>query len=95
MTHPIKAAITVGEPNWAPLELVLPACELEHFMYMGRAGEIELYKHWLTRRYLNISADGQRFYRYSVCVRPNTRLTRRGREFKGGWKCVLLPMRPV
>ena len=33
-------------------------------MYMGRAGEIELYKHWLTRRYLNISADGQRFYRY-------------------------------
>ena len=34
-------------------------------MYMGRAGEIELYKHCLTRRYLNISADGQRFYRYS------------------------------
>jgi hypothetical protein len=65
MTHPIRAAITVGEPNWAPLELVLPACELENFMYMGRAGEIELYKHWLTRRYLNISADGQRFYRYS------------------------------
>ena len=25
MTHPIKAAITVGEPNWTPLELVLPA----------------------------------------------------------------------
>ena len=65
MTHPIKAAITVGESNWAPLELLLPACELENFMYMGRAGEIELYKHWLTRRYLNISADGQRFYRYS------------------------------
>jgi hypothetical protein len=34
-------------------------------MYMGRAGEIELYKHRLRRRYLNISADGQRFYRYS------------------------------
>ncbi len=65
MTHPIKAAITVGEPNWTPLELLLPASELENFMYMGRAGEIELYKHWLTRRYLNISADGQRFYRYS------------------------------
>ena len=65
MTHPIKAAITVGEPNWTPLELVLPTSELENFMYMGRAGEIELYKHGLTRRYLNISADGQRFYRYS------------------------------
>ena len=65
MTRPTEFAITVGEPNWAPLELVLPACELENFMYMGRAGEIELYKHQLTRRYLNISADGQRFYRYS------------------------------
>jgi len=65
MTHPIKAAITVGGPNWTPLELVLPAGELEDFMYMGRAGEIELYKHCLTRRYLNISADGMRFYRYS------------------------------
>ena len=39
--------------------------ELENFMYMGRAGEIELYKHRFTRRYLNISADGRRFYRYS------------------------------
>jgi hypothetical protein len=65
MTHLIKAAITVGEPNWTPLELHLPTCELENFMYMGRAGEIELYKHCLTRRYLNISADGQRFYCYS------------------------------
>jgi len=65
MTLPIEASITVGEPNWVPLELVLPACELENFMYMGRSGEIELYKHCLTRRYLNISADGQRFYRYS------------------------------
>jgi hypothetical protein len=60
-----RAPITVGEPNWAPLELVLPAWELENFMYMGRAGEIELYKHRSTRRYLNISADGRRFYRYS------------------------------
>jgi hypothetical protein len=60
-----RAPITVGEPNWAPLELVLPAWELENFMYMGRAGEIELYKHRSTRRYLNISADGRRFYRNS------------------------------
>lgn len=64
MTERIKIAITVGDPNWAPLEVVLPACELENFMYMGRAGEIELYKHRLTRRYLNISQDGRRFYRY-------------------------------
>jgi hypothetical protein len=65
MTGPFQAQITVGEPNWAPLELVLPVRELENYMYMGRAGEIELYKHRFTRRYLNVSADGSRFYRYS------------------------------
>jgi hypothetical protein len=64
MTNPIQIPITVGEPNWTPLELAVPARELENFMYMGRAGEIELYKHSLTRRYLNISRDGRRFYRY-------------------------------
>ena len=64
MTHLIEAAITVGEPNWTPLELAVPACELENFMYMGRAGEIELYKHQLTRRYLNIERNSHKFYRY-------------------------------
>jgi len=33
-------------------------------MYMGRAGEIELYKHRFTRRYLNIGRNSQSFYRY-------------------------------
>lgn len=64
MTLPIQAPITVGEPNWAPLELAVPAWELENFMYMGRAGEIELYKHRLTRRYLNIGRNSQSFYQY-------------------------------
>ena len=64
MTLPIQAAITVGEPNWTPLELAVPACELENFMYMGRAGEIELYKHQLTRQYLNIGRNSHKFYRY-------------------------------
>ena len=64
MTTPFESPITVGEPNWTPLELAVPARELEDFMYMGRTGEIELYKHRLTRRYLNISHDGRRFYRY-------------------------------
>lgn len=64
MTVPFRTPITVGEPNWIPLERVLPASELENYMYMGRAGEIELYKQRLTRRYLNISRDSGRFYRY-------------------------------
>ena len=64
MSDPIRVPVTVGEPNWTPLELAVPTCELENFMYMGRAGEIELYKHRLTRRNLNISRDDGRFYRY-------------------------------
>ena len=34
-------------------------------MYMGKAGDIVLYKHRLTRRYLNIAAATGRFYRYA------------------------------
>jgi hypothetical protein len=64
MTELTQFAITVGEPNWTPLEQAVPACELENFMYMGRAGEIELYKHQFTRRYLNIGRSSHKFYRY-------------------------------
>ena len=31
---------------------------------MGYAGEIELYKHRFTRRYLNIGWNSQRFFQY-------------------------------
>ena len=34
-------------------------------MYMGKAGDIVLYKHRLTRRYLNIDAVTGKFYRYA------------------------------
>lgn len=64
MTNPNQVPVTVGEPNWTPLERTVPASELDSFMYMGRAGDIELYKHRLTRRYLNIGRNSQRFYRY-------------------------------
>lgn len=64
MPEPPQVRTSVGEPNWAPLEAAMPFTELEHFMYMGCAGEIELYKHQFTRRYLNISRDAERFYQY-------------------------------
>ena len=64
MTDPNQVAVTIGEPNWAPLERSVPPTELENFMYMGRAGEIELYKHQFTRRYLNIGRSSHKFYRY-------------------------------
>jgi hypothetical protein len=63
MTSSGQNPIVVGEPNWRPLEMVLTPGDCEEFMYMGRTGEIESYKHRWTRRYLNISAEGARFYR--------------------------------
>jgi hypothetical protein len=57
--------ISVDEPNWEPLERALTLRECLDSIYMGRAGEIELYKHYFTRRYLNIARDSQTFYRYS------------------------------
>lgn len=64
MSSRMNLQITVVEPNWEPLEAVIPIEELDGFMYMGSAGEIELYKHRLTRRYLNISRDAAKFYQY-------------------------------
>ena len=64
MTKLNPFAITIGEPNWIPLELAVPTRELENYMYMGCAGEIELYKHKSTRRYLNIGRSSYKFYRY-------------------------------
>jgi len=51
--------------DWMPLERTIGADLCHSFMYMGRSGEIHLYKHIGTRRYLNIASDGQ-CYRYSL-----------------------------
>ena len=53
------------EVNWKPLERLFSAEECSHFMYVGRSGEIELYKHRETRHYLNIHAVSGEFYLYS------------------------------
>ena len=67
-----RAAADFGmdQPDWTPLEAVLPAEECGGFMFMGyypgggnRAGAIRLYKHGITRHYLNLHPSGQA-YRY-------------------------------
>jgi hypothetical protein len=48
--------------NWKPLEDLIGDDKASDFMYMGTArsdSEIHLYKHYATRRYLNISEDGK------------------------------------
>jgi len=61
----MTCAIEVGEPDWRPLERALPPEFCGDFMFMGKAGDIVLYKHRLTRRYLNIDAVTGKFYRYT------------------------------
>ncbi|HEY1255613.1 MAG TPA: hypothetical protein VGF01_12600 [Terracidiphilus sp.] len=61
----MKSAIEVGKPDWRPLESAMPPEFCEDFMFMGKAGEIILYKHRITRRYLNIDAATGKFYRYT------------------------------
>jgi hypothetical protein len=50
--------------DWAPLERVLGPQLCECFMFMGRSGELYLYKHIDTRRYLNLDTQG-RCFRYT------------------------------
>ena len=61
----MKRTIEVGNPDWRPLEDAIPSKLCEEFMFMGKAGDIVLYKHRLTRRYLNIDAVTGKFYRYA------------------------------
>jgi hypothetical protein len=58
----MEFSIMVSEPNWKPLERLFSQEECAAFMYMGRVGTIEQYKHRDTRRYLNIDAYTGEFY---------------------------------
>jgi hypothetical protein len=57
-----------GEPDWEPLHVVLPLAWCDGFMWMYRVEQddniIELYKHGITRHYLNLDQDN-RAYRYT------------------------------
>ena len=46
------------EPNWKPLEKRLGRARCAGFMYMGRVNGIHLYKHGISRTYLNLDDEG-------------------------------------
>ena len=49
------------EPNWEPLEDRLGKARCAGFMYMGRVNGINLYKHGISRTYLNLDDKGNCF----------------------------------
>jgi hypothetical protein len=49
------------EPNWKPLEARLGTARCAGFMFMGRANGINLYKHGISRTYLNLDDAGNCF----------------------------------
>lgn len=49
------------EPDWEPLEKVLPLKWCAGFMFMGYSGNIRLYKHGFTRHYLNLDPQGNAY----------------------------------
>ncbi|MHB8656210.1 MAG: hypothetical protein ACYDA9_20325 [Terriglobia bacterium] len=46
------------KPIWVPLEHRLGRDRCAGFMFMGRVNGINLYKHGITRSYLNLDDDG-------------------------------------
>ena len=49
------------EPYWKPLEGRLGRARCAGFMYMGRVNGINLYKHGISRTYLNLDDAGNCF----------------------------------
>ncbi|HVL65047.1 MAG TPA: hypothetical protein VM573_07755 [Actinomycetota bacterium] len=68
-------AAGMHEPDWAPLEKVLPRAECAGFMFFGYSGEIRTYKHGFTRRCLHIDPCG-RTYAYDARRDSYTRIPR-------------------
>lgn len=59
------------EPNWKPLEDRLGKGRCAGFMYMGRVNGINLYKHGITRSYLNLDDEGNCYIpKGSGCYSP-------------------------
>jgi hypothetical protein len=71
----VKGPAGMHEPDWAPLERVLPLTHCAGFMWMGWAVRpdgppIAQYKHGITRRYLNLDEHGNA-YRYVPAPEPS------------------------
>ena len=69
MADAIFGALTKPAPvsNWTPLVNLVGAREAGDFMFMGTDGDLMLYKHVNTRRYLNINRISGRTFQFVNC----------------------------
>lgn len=51
------------QPNWKPLKKTLGQARCAGFMFMGRVNGINLYKHGISRSYLNLDDEGNCYVR--------------------------------
>jgi hypothetical protein len=58
----VMVAHGAHEPDWTPLEKALPLKHCAGFMFMGYSGNIRMYKHGFTRRYLNLDPEGNTYF---------------------------------
>ena len=88
----IKTKLTYpSEPYWTPLEEALGAAGADGWMYMGAAVSndglvIHLYKHHITRQYINLSADGRAWRYGGDGYEESPRLE----AIKGAWETLRL-----
>ena len=54
---------------WTPLVELVGETEFGNFMFMGTDGDLMLYKHIRTRRYLNINRISGRTFKFVACDR--------------------------
>ena len=52
----------VERPDWEPIRKVLPVKHCRGFIFMGYSGEVRMYKHGFTRRYLNVDPEGHTYW---------------------------------
>lgn len=58
------------EPDWEPLEKVLPYAWCGGFMFMGYEGEIRIYKQGFTRACLHLDPQGNAYRRRGSLFHP-------------------------
>jgi len=68
-TNMSMGAKNFENPDWRPLERLIGE-RSEQFMWMWREGQVQVYKHIRTRRYLLVDGEGKCYQRTAAGLEP-------------------------